>query len=113
VGLLVLSVGLAFIFTLPCSIAAWLCAAQARARINAGELESGRGQAQAGYILGVIGVVLGVGAMVAWIALIASGFSLEEFRDDLERELDRQRNRDQVESLILQARAAAARLLGR
>jgi hypothetical protein len=112
-GLLVLSFGLAFVFTLPCSIGAWLCGAQARARINAGEAHAGRGQAQAGYILGVVGVVLGVGAMVAWIALIASGFSVEDFRDDLERELERQRNRDEVQARLLELRAAVAALLAR
>jgi hypothetical protein len=113
IALLVLSLGLGFIFALPCSIGAWLCGAQARARIGAGETQAGSGQAQAGYILGIVGVVLGIGAMVAWIALIASGFSVEDFRDDLERELDRQRNRDEVDARLLELRAAAAALLAR
>ena len=86
VTILVLSLGLGFLFTLPCSIAAWICAAQARARIAVGETSAGRGQAQAGYILGVLGVVLGVVAMIGWIVAIASGLDLEELRDDLERQ---------------------------
>jgi hypothetical protein len=94
VTILVLSLGLGFLFTLPCSIAAWICAAQARARIAVGETGAGRGQAQAGYILGVLGVVLGVVAMVGWIVAIASGLDLEELRDDLER----QTNPDAVEA---------------
>jgi hypothetical protein len=94
--LLLLSLGILFIFTLPCSIAAWICAAQARARIAVGETTSGRGQAQAGYILGIIGVVLGVMAMVGWIAAIASGLDLEELRRDLER----QSNPDAVQALL-------------
>ena len=94
--LLLLSLGILFIFTLPCSIAAWICAAQARARIAVGETTSGRGQAQAGYILGIIGVALGVMAMIGWIAAIASGLDLEELRRDLER----QSNPDAVQALL-------------
>ncbi|MGH2948828.1 MAG: hypothetical protein ACRDPC_21665, partial [Solirubrobacteraceae bacterium] len=94
--LLLLSLGILFIFTLPCSIAAWICAAQARARIAVGETTAGRGQAQAGYILGIIGVALGVMAMVGWIAAIASGLDLEELRRDLER----QSNPDAVQALL-------------
>jgi hypothetical protein len=90
VTLLVVFVGLSFPIALPCSIAAWVCAAQARNRISAGEATAGRGQAQAGYILGVIGVLLGVLAAVVWIGLIASGVDLEELR----RELERQSNPD-------------------
>jgi hypothetical protein len=94
VTVLLLTLGLGFLFTLPCSIAAWICAAQARARIAVGETTAGRGHAQAGYILGVLGVVLGVMAMVGWIAAIASGLDLEELRDDIER----QTNPDAVEA---------------
>lgn len=84
--LLVITVGLAFLFTLPCSIAAWVCAAQARARLVVGEATTGKGQAQAGYILGVIGVVLGVMAMVGWVAAIASGVDFDQLRQELERQ---------------------------
>jgi hypothetical protein len=94
-SLTLISVGLLFIVTLPCSIAAWICAAQARTRINLGETTAGRGQAQAAYILGVLGVVLGVMAMVGWIAAIASGLDLDELRQDLER----QSNPDAVEAM--------------
>jgi hypothetical protein len=82
--LLVITLGLAFVFTLPCSIAAWIFSAQARARIAVGETAAGRGQAHAAYILGVLGVVLGVMAMVGWIVAIASGLDLDQLRQDLE-----------------------------
>jgi hypothetical protein len=95
VTLLLVSLGLAFVFTLPCSVAAWICAAQARARIAVGETTAGRGQAQAAYILGVLGVVLGVMAMVGWIVALASGLDLEELRRDIER----QSNPDAVEAV--------------
>jgi hypothetical protein len=94
-SLLVVTLGLAFALTLPCSIAAWICSAQARARIAVGETTAGRGQAQAAYILGVIGVVLGVMAMVGWIVAIASGLDL----DELQRDLERRSNPDAVEAV--------------
>jgi hypothetical protein len=99
-SLLLLSVGTGFVLTIPCSIAAWLLSARARTRIAVGEAEGGAGQAKWGYILGIAGVVLGVAAMIVWIALISAGFSMEDLRDALERELQRQRNRDAVEALI-------------
>jgi len=85
VALLLLSLGLGFIVTLPCSIAAWICGAQARTRIDLGEAQGGRGAAQAGYVLGVIGVVLGVAAAIGWIAAFASGLDLDQLQRDLER----------------------------
>jgi hypothetical protein len=96
IALLLLSLGIAFLFTLPCSIAAWITGAQARARIAVGETQAGRGQAQAGYVLGILGVVLAVIAIIVWVALLAGGFDLEEFRRDLER----QSNPDEVQALL-------------
>jgi hypothetical protein len=87
-SLLVVTAGLGFVLALPCSIAAWIFAAQARTRIATGQTEAGRGQAQAAYILGVLGVVLGVLAMVGWIVAIAAGVDLDELRNDLEQRSD-------------------------
>jgi hypothetical protein len=103
--LLVMTLGLGFIITLPCSIAGWICAAQARNRINLGETTTGRGQAQAAYVLGIIGVVVGVMAAVGWIAAIASGLDLEELQRDLER-----RSNPEARQAVVQAARA---LLGR
>jgi hypothetical protein len=91
--LLLLSFGTLFIVTLPCSVAAWVMGAQARRRIDGDETVQGRGQATAALWLGRIGVIAGVAAMVVFIVLLASGFDFEQFRDDLQRELDRQRER--------------------
>jgi hypothetical protein len=54
--------------------------------------------------------VLGIVAMIVWIVLIAQGLSIEEFRDELERELERQRARDSRAELDA-LRAAIATLL--
>jgi hypothetical protein len=118
-ALLVLSLGSLFIVTLPCSIAAWTLAVRARGQIDSGVTTHGEGQAIAALWLGRIGVAAGVAAMVVFIALLAAGFDFEQFRDDLQRELDRQRERqdgggdDAVRTGIEQLRAAAAAWHGR
>jgi hypothetical protein len=89
--LLLLSFGTLFLLTLPCSAAAWALARRAAARVERGETGHGLGQATAALWLGRIGVVAGVAAMVAFIALTLSGFDFEAFREDLERDLERRR----------------------
>jgi hypothetical protein len=96
IGVLVITFGILFVIALPCSIGAWICAAQARTRIALGETSTGRGQAQAGYILGVLGVVLGVLAAAGWLIAFALGFTFEE----LQREIERQSNPDAVQSVL-------------
>jgi hypothetical protein len=98
-GLLVLSLGWGFPITLPCSIAAWLCGANARTRINLGEATTGRGQAQAGYLLGIAGVVIGVAAAVGWIIWLANGGDIEHLQRDLERWRDQQSGQAVVDAV--------------
>jgi hypothetical protein len=105
IGLLVITAGIGAPLALPCSIAAWICGAQARTRIALGEETTGRGQAHAGYLLGLAGVVLGVAAAVGWGIWLANGGDFEELRRDLERYRDEQSR----EAAIGAARA----LLGR
>jgi hypothetical protein len=83
-GLLILSLGLSFVISLPLAIAGWVCAVKAR-RVG--------GQGQTGLVLSMVGVALGVAATIVWVTLIAAGFSLEEFQRNLEEELERQRQR--------------------
>jgi hypothetical protein len=104
-GLLVVTLGLGFLFALPCSVGAWICGAQARTRIALGEATRGRGRAHAGYLLGLAGVVLGVAAAVGWIIWLASGGDLEQLQHDLERLRDQQSREAAVQ--------AARALLGR
>ncbi len=121
-ALLVLSLGTLFILTLPCSIAAWALGKRARAQIASGPNGQGEGQATAALWLGRIGVIAGIAAMVVFIALVASGFDIEQFRDDLERELEQRRERqdgggggdgDGVRTSLEQVRLAAGAWLAR
>jgi hypothetical protein len=119
-ALLVLSLGSLFLLTLPLSAAAWILAGRARQQIESGATAQGEGQATAALWLGRIGVIAGVAALVVFVALIASGVDFEQLRDDLERELDEQRERrddggdsDGVRTSVEQLRAAAGAWLAR
>jgi len=92
--LLLISLGTFFVVTVPCSIAALVLAGRARRRVEAGETAQGAGQAVAALWIARIGVIAGVASAIVLIALIASGFDFEQFRDDLERELEQRRQRD-------------------
>jgi hypothetical protein len=85
--LLMVSLGTLFLIALPCSTAAWVLALRARSADGEG------GQATAALWMARIGVLAGVAAAVVIIALLASGFDIEQFRDDLERELEDRRDR--------------------
>ena len=71
VGLLLVVTGLGFlfVFSLPCSILAWVFGVQGKRRVDRGETAEHRGLAQAGFIMGVVGVGLAALAIVAWIVL--------------------------------------------
>jgi hypothetical protein len=92
-ALLLLSFGSLFVLTLPCSVGAWVLAARARKQLEGSPGQAGAGQAVAALWLGRIGVIAGVAAMVVFVALIAAGFDFEQFRLDLENELDQRRER--------------------
>jgi hypothetical protein len=104
-GLTVITAGLGFLFSLPCSIGAWICGTQARGRIDTSPTMPGRGQAQAGRLLGIIGVLVTVAALVAWLVWLASGGDFNELQRDLERWRDEQTR----QAVVQAARALLAR----
>jgi hypothetical protein len=84
IGLLVLSLGLGFIFSLPLGAAGWVCAAKAPRDVRPA-------QRKAGLVLAIAAVALSVLAAAVWIVLIAAGVSVEDLQQNLQDELDRQR----------------------
>jgi hypothetical protein len=84
IGLLLLSLGLSFPFSMPLGITGWICAARAR-------LDVRPSQRKAGLVLAIAAVALSTLAAVVWIVLIAAGFSVEDLQQNLENELERQR----------------------
>ena len=83
-GLLVLSLGLSFVLSLPLGLTGWACAARAPKDVRPGQLKTGQ-------VLSIIAVALSVTAAIVWLALMAAGFSPEELQRSLEQELQRQR----------------------
>ena len=84
-ALLVLSLGLSFIFSLPLGVGAWVCAAKAPRDVQPG-------QRKVGLILAIAAVALSVAAAAVWIVLIAAGVSVDDLQQNLQNELDRQRS---------------------
>ena len=82
VSLLVLSFGLSTIVSLGFSIAGIVCSHIGKRRVDAGETPKHRGLAQAGFIIGWVGVGLAILAIVAWILVLAIGAGEEGFRID-------------------------------
>ena len=83
-ALLVLSLGLSFAFSFPLGAAGWVCAAKAPRGVRPG-------QRRLGLTLAIAAVALSTIAAIVWLALIASGFSVEELQQNLRDELQRQR----------------------
>ena len=75
VGLLVISFGLSTIISLGCGIVAVVCSRNGKRKVDSGETPKHRGLAQAGYIIGWVGIGLAILATLGWIAAIAAGIS--------------------------------------
>ncbi|HEU4658041.1 MAG TPA: DUF4190 domain-containing protein [Capillimicrobium sp.] len=65
-ALLVLTFGVLSFLSVPCSLLGWIFGHKAKQR--PGE----RGMAQAGFVTGIVGTVLGALALAAWIALVVA-----------------------------------------
>ena len=72
-GLLVISFGLSSIVSVGCSITGIICSRNGKRKVERGETPKHRGLAQAGYIVGWVGLVLSILATVGWILAIAFG----------------------------------------
>jgi hypothetical protein len=73
VGLLVISFGLSTIVSLGCAITGIVCSRNGKRKVDSGETPKHRGLAQAGYIIGWVGVGLSILAIVGWILVFAFG----------------------------------------
>ena len=73
VGLLVITFGLSSIVSVGCSITGIVCSRNGKRKVERGETPKHRGLAQAGFIVGWVGLVLSILATVAWVLLIALG----------------------------------------
>jgi hypothetical protein len=83
-GLLVISFGLSTIVSLGLAIGGIVCSQNGKRRVDAGETPKHRGLAQAGFIVGWVGVGLSILAILAWILVLAIGPGVEESTFDPE-----------------------------
>ncbi len=83
--LLLGSAGLMAVVSLPLSVGAWVAGVKGRARADRGEAGQ-RELAQAGWLMGIIGTLLGAVALIGWILFVAlsDGF-MDDLRDELEQ----------------------------
>lgn len=103
--------GFLFIVSLPCSIAAWILGVKGKkAATRDPQAEpmrpAGWGMAQAGFICGIVGVVLAILAIILWIVVFAAtDWNFDEFEPAPDEELFESRLG------LLRLIAPAARLL--
>jgi hypothetical protein len=79
VGLLVISAGLSSLVSVGCAIAGIVCSLNGKKKVDAGETPKHRSLAQAGFIIGWVGLALAVLATLAWIAVFAISPGNEDF----------------------------------
>ena len=73
IGLLVISFGLSSIVSVGCAITGIVCSRNGKKKVERGETPKHKGLAQAGYILGWVGLGLSVLATAGWILAIVLG----------------------------------------
>lgn len=87
-GLLLISVGLSSIVSVVCSGLGIFYSRKGRQRVDRGETPKHRGLAQAGFITGIVTLVLSLLATVFWVVIIVLYATDDEFRRDFDNEID-------------------------
>jgi hypothetical protein len=83
-GLLVISAGLSTIVSIGCAIAGIVCSRNGMKKVDAGETPKHRGLAQAGFIIGWVGLALSILATIAWALVLGLAIADEDFTTDPE-----------------------------
>jgi hypothetical protein len=87
-GLLIVSGGISSIISVACSIFGIVYSRKGTRRVESGETTRNAGLAKAGFIIGIVSLILSVLATAAWILIVVLIATDEEFRDDFEDEFD-------------------------
>lgn len=101
-SLLLVTAGLSTIVSVGLSIAGIVHSRAGSRRVASGETRRHGGLAQAGFVIGIVSLVLAVLATIAWIAVLVLALTDADFRDDFERRYD-----DETVQLLPAARAVA------
>jgi hypothetical protein len=106
-GLLIVSAGLSSVISVGCSIFGIVYSLKGKRKVEAGETTRNRGLAQAGFVIGIVSLVLAVIATIVWIIVVVALATDDDFRRDFEDELDD----DNTITAAVRVVSAAARLL--
>jgi hypothetical protein len=87
-GLLIVSGGISTILSLGLSIAGIIQSQRGKRKVRSGETTRNAGLAQAGFVIGIVSLVLSSLATVAWIIIAVLLATDADFRDDFENEFD-------------------------
>ena len=87
-GLLLISGGLSSLVSVGCAVAGMVYSRKGKQKVAAGETPKHGGLAKAGWIIGTVALVLSLLATAGWILVAVLAATDEQFRDDLEQELD-------------------------
>jgi hypothetical protein len=108
-GLLFVSGGISSIVSVGCSIAAIIYARKGKAKVERGETQKNRGLAQAGFVIGIVGLVLAVLATLVWGIILVALIADDQFRQDFENEFD---NSNSINAALRLAAGGARLLIG-
>ncbi len=86
--LLLITAGTSSIVSVVCAGLGIFYSLRGRRRVDRGETPKHRGLAQAGFITGIVTVVLAVLATAFWLIILILALTDEEFRNDFENDLE-------------------------
>ncbi len=110
VGLLLISGGLSTLLSVGLAIPGMLQSRKGTRRVRDGLTTRNEGLAKAGWVIGIVGLVLSVLATIFWVVIAVLVATNEDVRDEFERELDREL--DQYERSSATVLFVAARVVG-
>ena len=90
IGLLLISGGLSTLLSVGLAIPGMLQSRKGTRRVRDGLTTRNEGLAKAGWVIGIVGLVLSVLATIFWVVIAVLVATNEEVRDEFERELDRE-----------------------
>jgi hypothetical protein len=106
-ALLVFSGGLSTVVSIGCAIAGIVLGRKGKRKVDAGETSKNRGLAQAGFIVGIVSLVLSLIATAVWVLILILALTDDEFQQDLEDEFEDPNNiRASIRLALVAARGA-------
>ncbi|HEX5910051.1 MAG TPA: hypothetical protein VFY44_06120 [Thermoleophilaceae bacterium] len=110
-GLLIISAGLSTLLSVGLAIPGMVQSRKGTQRVREGVTDRNAGLANAGWILGIVALVLSALATIFWIVIAIVVATDDEARREFEREFDRQYDQSSMSALIVVARLVGAALL--